>query len=104
MTRNTQLPQYLVGQIIHHRRYDYRGVVVAVDPSCHASEAWYGSNQTQPRRDQPWYHVLVDGGRETYVAEENLETDPGCNPIQHPLVDRFFPTFQSGRYYRDSLN
>ena len=96
--------QYAVGQIIHHRRYDYRGVIVDMDDKCLADDGWYKSNQTKPDREQPWYHVLVDGGRETYVAQENLELDADGNRVEHPLVDRFFPTFQAGRYYRQSFN
>ncbi len=98
------MPQYTIGQIIHHRRYDYRGVVISTDRACEAPGDWYRRNQTQPRRDQPWYKVLVDGGRETYVAEENIELDATGDPVDHPLVDRLFPTFQSGRYYQESFN
>ncbi len=47
------------GDLVHHKRYGYRGVVVAVDPNCRADDAWYQANQTQPDRDQPWYHVFV---------------------------------------------
>lgn len=95
---------FAVGQIIHHRRYDYRGVVVKVDSQCRADDAWYFRNRTQPDRDKPWYHVLVDGGRETYVAEENLEVDTAEGPVEHPMVPRLFPTFHEGRYYVQSLN
>ncbi len=87
------------GQLIHHRRYDYRGVIVKVDDHCRAPNAWYKRNQTQPSREQPWYHVLVDQGQETYVAEENLELDTHEEMVQHPLVDQIFPVFMNGRYY-----
>jgi heat shock protein HspQ len=87
------------GQLIHHRRYDYRGVIVQVDENCRASDAWYQHNQTQPTRDQPWYHVLVHEGQETYVAEENLEPDPAPVEIDHPLVEQIFPLFLNGRYH-----
>ena len=48
-----------VGTLVRHRRYGYRGVIVAFDATCQASDQWYYSNQTQPSHDQPWYHVLV---------------------------------------------
>ncbi len=96
--------RYAIGQIIHHRRYDYRGVVVDADGECMANNAWYSHNRTQPDRDQPWYRVLVEGGNETYVAEENLELDAEGVRVEHPLVDKMFPTFQGGRYYRQCFN
>lgn len=96
--------RYAIGQIIHHRRYEYRGVIVETDGECRAKDEWYQHNRTQPNRDQPWYHVLVDGGNETYVAEENLELDAVGERVEHPLVDKVFPTFYSGRYYRQYFN
>jgi heat shock protein HspQ len=98
------MAQFQVGELIHHKRYDYRGVVVAIDPNCNASDTWYLRNLTQPDRDQPWYHVLVHGGRETYVAEENLEPDCCPSPVRHPLVNRVFTMFLKGRYHRFSPN
>ena len=57
------------GDIIEHIRYSYRGVVVHFDTICLAPEDWYQTNQTQPDREQPWYHVLVDGNQQvTYVS------------------------------------
>lgn len=96
--------KFRIGQVIHHRRYDYRGVIVDMDPECKAPDEWYYGNRTQPPRDEPWYHVLVHGGQETYVAEENLEPDTSGEEVDHPLVDKLFPTFQDGRYYVQSRN
>jgi heat shock protein HspQ len=104
VTGGFTMAAFTVGQVIHHRRYDYRGVVVKVDSQCRADDEWYSRNQTQPDRAQPWYHVLVDGGRETYVAEDNLEADSTNGPVEHPMVPQFFPTFHEGRYYIQSLN
>ncbi len=59
-------PLYHPGQIVRHRRYGYRGVVVDSDLTCKADEAWYQSNQTQPDRNQPWYHVLNDTPRDQH--------------------------------------
>ena len=90
------------GQLVCHRHYQYRAVVVDLDQSCRADESWYQSNQTQPSRDQPWYHLLVhDSDRCTYAAEENLEPDPSDHPIEHPLVIQFFTGFYDGKYERN---
>jgi len=90
------------GDLVRHRRYGYRGVVVALDLSCQADESWYQTNQTQPRRDQAWYHVLVDGsGATTYAAEENLGPDPSGQAVEHPLLEEFFEAFEEGRYRRN---
>lgn len=95
-------PLFAPGQLVHHKRYDYRGVVAASDVECRASQEWYQSNQTQPPLDQPWYHVLVDGGTHvTYVAELNLEADATGAPIQHPLIPYFFSAFEEGAYQRN---
>ncbi len=92
-------PRFEPGQLVRHKRYGYRGVVVGADPCCRADDEWYYSNQTQPDRDQPWYHVLVDGSATTsYPAQENLEPDPTGEPIDHPLLDHFFTGFRDGRY------
>lgn len=95
-------PIFQPGQLVRHRRYKYRGVVVDVDSSCQADDQWYAKNQTQPDRDQPWYHVLVHGTATcTYAAAENLEADPSPAPIIHPLLTHFFSEFQDGAYIRN---
>jgi heat shock protein HspQ len=88
------------GQVIHHKLFDYRGVIVDVDATCQASDEWYEQvARTRPPRDQPWYHVLVHGATHmTYVAQRNLEPDESGQPITHPLLDRFFSVFREGRY------
>jgi len=93
---------FLPGDLVQHRRYGYRGVVVAADASCRASEAWYGANQTQPAREQPWYHVLVHAAmHSTYAAEDSLLPDPSGEPVSHPLLGRFFSGFKDGRHVRN---
>jgi len=91
-----------VGQLVHHLRFGYRGVVFDVDPSFQGSEEWYESvARSRPPKDAPWYHVLPDGASHTtYVAERNLEADPSGAPIRHPLIDAFFERFENGRYQR----
>ena len=92
--------KFSVGEIIHHRRFDYRGVIVDVDPTFQLSEEWYEQMATsRPPKDQPWYHVLVHGSTHgTYVAERNLEPDDIGEPITHPLIGHYFGEFLNGRY------
>jgi len=95
-------PMFAPGDLVHHRRYGYRGVVVAVDRTCQATAAWYGKNNTQPNRNQPWYHVLVDGGAQTtYGAQTSLELDMSDEPVTHPWLGHFFLDFVDGRYQRN---
>ena len=96
-------PIFICGQLVRHRRYDYRGVVVAIDLSCAAPEDWYQSNRTQPERLQPWYHVLVHGtGTVTYAAQTSLEPDDSVLPIDHPLVEQYFHNFTGESYLRNN--
>jgi heat shock protein HspQ len=92
--------KYSVGQIIHHLRFDYRGVIVDVDATFQGTEEWYREMaKSKPPRDKPWYHVLVDQSfTMTYVAERNLEADPSPKPINHPLIDQYFNRFEKGSY------
>ena len=99
--------RFCVGQLIHHRLFEYRGVVVDVDPTFQGTEEWYEAvARSRPPRDQPWYHVLVHGAEHaTYVAERNLEAAPSDEPIDHPLLAAYFDAFRDGRYQRSrSIN
>lgn len=95
-----QRAQYSVGQIIEHRLFRYRGVVVDVDPEFQGSDAWYQQvARSRPPKDQPWYRVLVhDAEDETYVAERNLRADASGEPVNHPRVGEFFSGFTDGSY------
>ncbi|MEM8606840.1 MAG: heat shock protein HspQ [Myxococcota bacterium] len=95
-------PKYGVGQVVHHKLFDYRGVVVDVDPVFSLSDEWYDEvAKSRPPKDAPWYRVLVGGAlHETYVAEQNLEADPLGLPIEHPLLADFFDAFEDGHYVR----
>ncbi|MEE8348179.1 MAG: heat shock protein HspQ [Acidobacteriota bacterium] len=94
--------KFNIGQLICHRLFDYRGVIVDVDATFLGTEEWYEEMaKSQPPRDQPWYHVLVDDAEHTtYVAERNLKSDQINDPINHPLLDHFFSDFRNGRYIR----
>jgi heat shock protein HspQ len=90
------------GQVVRHRRYGYRGVVVDADPTCEADDAWYRANRTHPDKDQPWYHVLVHNSMQvTYAAQSSLDEDDSGDEVVHPYVDHFFTGFHDGRYLRN---
>ena len=95
--------KFQVGQVIHHRRFDYRGVIVDVDATFQGSEAWYQAMaQSRPPKDKPWYHVLVHQAEHmTYVAERNLEADESGEPIVHPVLDQYFDGLHEGLYVRE---
>jgi heat shock protein HspQ len=103
-TKNESTAKFHVGQLIHHKLFDYRGVVVDVDPQFKGSDSWYGSQAaSKPPKDTPWYHVLVDeADYQTYVAERNLEPDTEGGPIRHPEVKMFFKPLTDDTYARRS--
>lgn len=94
-------PKFTIGDLIHHRRFDYRGVIVDVDPEFQGTDEWYDQMAvSRPPKDAPWYHVLVDGAPySTYVAERNLEPDSSGEQIDHPALGHFFIGFSNGRYH-----
>lgn len=89
-----------IGQVIHHKKFDYRGVIVGVDLTFQGSEAWYEQvARSRPPKDKPWYHVLVHGApHRTYVAERHLELDETGEQVLHPELGEFFDCFVDGRY------
>ncbi len=95
---------FSVGEVVHHRLFDYRGVIVDVDRSFQGSEEWYAQMaRSRPPKNKPWYHVLVhEATHTTYVAERNLEPDSSGEPVDHPLMAQFFDDFVDGRYVRNT--
>ncbi len=92
--------KFSVGQLVRHRRFDYRGVIFDVDPAFQGTEEWYEAvARSRPPKDRPWYHVLPDDSlHSTYVAERHLVPDESAEPIRHPALDQFFAALQGGRY------
>ena len=93
--------KFFVGQIIHHQRFDYRGVIFDVDATFQGTDEWYKLiARSSPPKHLPWYHVLVDGAEHTtYVAERHLvASDERETPINHPLVADLCGELHEGRY------
>ena len=94
------LHRFEIGQLVHHKWFGYRGVIVDSHPGFQGTEEWYSRvAKSAPPRNRPWYQILVhDASIETYVAERNLEPDLTGEPINHPYVPVFFNRFEHGRY------
>jgi len=92
--------KFAIGQLVHHKLFDYRGVIVDVDPEFQGSDEWYEFvAKSRPPKNAPWYHVLVhENEHVTYVAERNLERDTSRDRIVHPLVSHYFDAFDDGAY------
>ncbi|MCB0404021.1 MAG: heat shock protein HspQ [Bdellovibrionales bacterium] len=93
-------PLYFEGQVVTHRLFEYRGVIVGVDRMFKGTEDWYDRvARSRPPKDHPWYEVLVDkASHSTYVAERNLVLEADPRPVQHPLLNHFFTSFVKGVY------
>lgn len=98
---NGKAIQFNPGQIVKHRRFGYRGVVFQADAEFELSEEWYEAvARSRPPKDAPWYHVLVDGGsHSTYVAQRHLTHSRDRSQIEHPLLGRYFASY-NGRSYQ----
>ncbi|MBF0148084.1 MAG: heat shock protein HspQ [Magnetococcales bacterium] len=97
---NPRVAKFSIGQIIQHNLFDYRGVIVDIDPMYQKDDAWYDRMaRTRPPRDQPWYQILVhESDSETYVAERNLSPDNSAEPVENPRLAAYFRSFSHGRY------
>lgn len=94
---------YQIGQVVHHRVFDFRGVIFDVDPEYSNSEDWYESipEDIRPHRDQPYYHLFAeneDGHYTAYVSEQNLVPDKTDAPIKNPDLHEVFTLSESGDY------
>ena len=100
MSDTQRTASFFVGQLVHHVRFGYRGVVFDVDPMFQGTDEWYEKvARSRPPKNRPWYHVLVDGAEHTtYVAERHLEPDAESKPIRHPLVQVLCGAWREGRY------
>jgi len=96
--------KFRIGQIIHHKLFDYVGVVFDIDPYFQSSKEWYEEvARSRPPKNEPWYHVLVHAAEHsTYVAEQNLELKEHPKPIQHPLINSLFTNFDGSQYHLKS--
>jgi hemimethylated DNA binding protein len=93
-----------VGQVVKHKKWGYRGVIIGWDEKAQAPKQWLTQmHANNPHwKDQPNYSILVDtrdrtAPQITYVPQENLETIH-LTKILHPNVEDFFENFDGSQY------
>jgi len=102
-TMNITSTQFAIGQVVRHRSYPFRGVIVDVDPEFSNTEEWWQSipEQDRPSRDQPFYHLLAENDSaayHAYVSEQNLLVDDSGEPLKNPEVAEVFGEFRGDSY------
>jgi len=95
--------RFSIGEIVRHRIHPFRGVIFDVDPTFNNTEEWWQSipEAVRPAKDQPYYHLLAENAKSTYVAyvsEQNLVPDESRAPCRHPQVELLFDGLLDGRY------
>lgn len=95
--------KYKLGQVVRHRKHPFRGVVFDVDAIFANTQEWYDAipEESRPRKDQPFYHLLAENENSYYVAyvsEQNLIPDETGEPVDHPDLEEMFGDFHDGCY------
>jgi heat shock protein HspQ len=95
--------KYKIGQVVHHRLFDFRGVIFDVDPEYANSQEWYEAipEDMRPAREQPYYHLFAENDKShytAYVSEQNLVPDESETLIKNPDIDEVFTVTQTGNY------
>ena len=95
--------KFAIGQVVRHRFHPFRGVIFDVDPTFNNSEQWWLSipEDVRPRKDQPYYHLLAENAKTSYVAyvsEQNLLPDATGKPVAHPQVMEIFGAHRGDHY------
>ena len=97
-------PLFNIGDIVKHRIYPFRGVIVDVDPEFSNTEEWYESipAEIRPSRNQPYYHLMAENTETfytAYVSQQNLVDDGDNGPLDHPDLDEIFSGMEKGKYH-----
>ncbi|XP_070568963.1 uncharacterized protein [Ptychodera flava] len=105
--RSPRLPsvKYRVGQVIKHKLWGYRGVIIGWDETAKAPEQWLKQMHPADKphwRKQPNYSILVDTrdrpqAQVTYIPQENIEIVSNTKVI-HPALDDYFEAYDGSQY------
>ena len=99
---------FSIGQVVRHRLFPFRGVIIDVDPEFSNSEEWWLSipAEHRPKKEQPYYHLLAENSEdsyEAYVSQQNLLPDETGKPVEHPDVVEFFDDFEGDHYKKSRI-
>jgi heat shock protein HspQ len=99
----TRMAKFMIGQVVRHRVFEFRGVVFDIDPEFNNTEEWYEAipADVRPSKDQPFYHLFAENAETEYIAyvsEQNLLPDTSEEPIRHPQVAEIFERDGTGSY------
>ena len=97
-------PLFNIGDIVKHRIYPFRGVIIDVDPEFSNTEEWYQSipAEIRPSRNQPYYHLMAENTETfytAYVSQQNLVRDGENGPLEHPDIEEMFSGMEKGKYH-----
>ena len=103
MIKVYKYPLFNIGDIVKHRIYPFRGVIVDVDPEFSNTEEWYQSIPAEIRtsRKQPYYHLMAENTETfytAYVSQQNLVGDRENGPLEHPDLEEIFNGIDEGKY------
>lgn len=95
--------KFMIGQVVKHRVFSFRGVIFDIDPVFDNTDEWYEAipAEVRPRKDQPFYHLFAENADTEYVAyvsEQNLLPDTSDTPVRHPQVAEVFVRDRKGGY------
>ncbi|XP_038078843.1 F-box only protein 21-like isoform X2 [Patiria miniata] len=94
--------KYRIGQVIRHKTWGYRGVIVGWDERAKAPEDWIKQMHGIHKLDQPFYVLLTDArdyaAAMVYIPESDCEILSIHTEIVHPEVQDYFEKFDGTRY------
>ena len=96
-------PKFNIGDIVKHKLYPFRGVIVDIDPIFSNTDEWYEAIpvELRPKKNQPFYHLLAENSEtfySAYVSQQNLLSDSESGPINHPEISDLFSDVNNGKY------
>ncbi|UJR25574.1 hypothetical protein I4U23_006919 [Adineta vaga] len=95
--------KYRVGQVVRHKIYNYRAVIIGWDEIASAPDEWLDEHhQGHPEyRRQPNYSVLLDTrdrrAHKTYIPQEHIEVIKDSKIVNAQLTD-YFTLFDGVQY------